>query len=193
MEHQRQRAGSRNAQRTGSRRAVQHSSAVFNGRKLYRIGRARLCLKDAPERKHKVLGGDGIICGGSLSGGVGQAVFYGKGVGAAIRGDGPAFAQVGQDLAIGVFAHKAAVKILAGNDVWRGRRHLWVKVCGDGIHKPCKAGCTGASAAAGKGKQERSGKHRCGDTQELFQGNDLILWYLLGVRMDIKSTLLRQV
>ena len=27
-------------------------------------------------------------------------------------------------------------------------------------------------------KQERSSKHCCGNTEELFQGDDLILWYL---------------
>jgi len=34
------------------------------------------------------------------------------------------------------------------------------------------------NSAAGERKQERSSKHCCGNTEELFQGDDLILWYL---------------
>ena len=44
----------------------------------------------------------------------------------------------------------------------------------NGIHEPCKAWRTGTAAAAGERKQERSSKQCCGNTEELFQGDDLI-------------------
>ena len=158
MEHQCQRAGSRDPQRTGSRCAVQHSSAVFNGRKLYRIGRTRLRLKNAPERKHKVLGGDGVVSGSTLDGGVGQAVLDLKRIGQAVGRDDPAFGKARHDLTIGVFAHKAAVEIFAGNDIRCCRSHLRVEIRRDGIDEPREAGRTGTGAAAGENKEKRNSK-----------------------------------
>lgn len=177
-EHQRQRAGGRNAQRAGIGCASQHGSTVLKGGKLHGIRGICLRLEYAPECKHKVLGSDGVIRGSALDGFVGQAVLDLEGVGPAIGGDRPALGQIGHDLAIRFFADKPAVKVLAGDHVRGSRSHLRVEVCGDGIHEPCKAWRTGTAAAAGERKQERSSKQCCGNTEELFQGDDLILWYL---------------
>ena len=177
-EHQRQRAGGRNAQRAGIGCASQHGSTVLKGGKLHGIRGICLRLEYAPKCKHKVLGSDGVIRGSALDGLVGQAVLDLEGVGLAIGGDRPALGQIGHDLAIRFFADKPAVKVLAGDHVRGSRSHLRVEVCGNGIHEPCKAWRTGTAAAAGERKQERSSKHCCGNTEELFQGDDLILWYL---------------
>lgn len=38
-------------------------------------------MENAPERKYKILGGNVVLCGGTLGGSVGQAGLPGKGVG----------------------------------------------------------------------------------------------------------------
>ena len=174
VEHQRQRPGGRDSQRTLGHLPGQHGGAVLNGGKLHRIGRGGLRPEQAPESEHKILGGDGVVSGVALGGGVSQAVLEVEGVGEAIGGLLPPFAEGRLIFAAGIFADKAAVQVLAGDDIRRSRGHLRVKVGRDAVHEPGEA--VGARTTAGQGKNKRNGQHHCGKVnQGMFQENALLV------------------
>ena len=125
--------------------------------------------ENAPERKHKILGGNIVLCSCTLGGCIAQAVLQGKGVGQPVRGHRPLFAEPRHKLAVRVLAHERAVQILTGDHVRRTGSHLRVQICGDAVHEPCKTGRVCGAAAAGQGKKKRSSQHRCGKTQPSFQ------------------------
>ena len=174
VEHQRQRPGGRDSQRALGHLPGQHGGAVFKGRKLHRVGGVGLRPEQASESEHKILGGDGVVSGVALGGGVSQAVLEVEGVGEAVGGLLPPFAEGRLIFAAGIFADKAAVQVLAGDDIRRSRGHLRVKVGRDAVHEPGEA--VGARTTAGQGKNKRNGQHHCGKAdQGMFQENALLV------------------
>ena len=130
--------------------------------------------EQAPESEHKILGGDGVVGGVALGCGVSQAVLEVEGVGEAVGGLLPPFAEGRLIFAAGIFADKAAVQVLAGDDIRRSRGHLRVKVGRDAVHEPGEA--VGARTTAGQGKNKRNGQHHCGKAdQGMFQENALLV------------------
>ena len=166
MEHQLQRLGGRDAQRTCGHLSGQHGGTVLKSGKLHGIGRICSGKEHPPERKGEVLGGDGVVGGAALCGGIGQTVFQIKCIGAPVGGHLPPFAQLGGQLAVRRAADEAAVEVLAGDDVGGAGCHLWVEVRGDGIHEPCKA--VGAGAAGGEAQDKKRSQQGC-DKAKLSQ------------------------
>ena len=117
----------------------QYFGAVLKGRKLHGVGGVRGSAEHPPEGEDEILRRDGIVGSRALGSRVGQAVLQIKGIGLPVGGDLPPFAEGRFQLAVRVFADKAAVKVLAGDDVRRSQSHLRVKVRGDGVHEPGKA------------------------------------------------------
>jgi len=108
-EHQRQRAAGGDPQRAFRHLPGQHFGAVLKGRELHRVGRIGVGPEHPPEREDEVLGGDGVLGGGALGGGVGQAVLQIKGVGPAVGRSFPPLAEGRLDFAVRVLSDKAAV------------------------------------------------------------------------------------
>ena len=138
-EHQRQRPAGRNTEGTFRQLPGQYFGAVLKGRKLHGVGGVRGSAEHPPEGEDEILRRDGAVSSRALGSRVGQAVLQIKGIGLPVGGDLPPLAQGRFQLAVRVFADKAAVEVLAGDDVRRSRSHLRVKVRRDGVHEPGKA------------------------------------------------------
>lgn len=108
-EHQRQRAAGGDPQCAFRHLPGQHFGAVLKGREFHRVGGIGVGPEHPPEREDEVLGGDGVLGGGALGGGVGQAVLQIKGVGPAVGGLFPPLAEGRLDFAVRVLSDKAAV------------------------------------------------------------------------------------
>ena len=152
-EHQFQRFCSGDAQRAGGLLTGQNGGAVLEGRELHGVGGVGAGEEHPLEREDEILGGDGVVGGISLRGGIGQAVLQIECIGEPVGRYLPLLTQFRREAAVRCAADEAAVEVLAGDDVRGAGRHLRVKVRGDGIHEPGKA--VGAGAAGGQAQNEK--------------------------------------
>ena len=168
LEHQRLLAVSRYAQSRFGHCAAQHGGTVLDGGKLHCVGGVGLGPEHPPEGKNEIVRGDGIFGGGTLGGGIAQAVFEIEGVGAPIGRDLPAVAQLRLQLAVRILPDKAAVQVLAGDHVRCGGCHLRIQIGRDGVHKPSEA--VGGGTAADQREDKCGEQCRRKKFQSTFQG-----------------------
>lgn len=153
-EHQFQRLRSGDAQRAGGLLTGQNGGAVLEGRELHGVGGVGAGEEHPLEREDEVLGGDGVVGGISLRGGIGQTVLQIECIGEPVGRYLPPLTQFRRKAAVRCTADEAAVKVLAGDDVRGAGRHLRVEVRGDGVHEPGKA--VGAGAAGGQAQNKNA-------------------------------------